>query len=86
MNNVSTLPGVVIASDRRALFLNEIAAAFDHYVADYGVEPEAYVGVLGGIKQTARVSWTMQGETAHGTSTMLALAAAVVTKELVNPG
>lgn len=79
---VVALPGVVQSSDRKAFFLNELAASFDRYVEDYGVEPDAFVAVMGGIKQTCRLSWTTQGESEGAPATMLALAYANVMKEL----
>lgn len=85
MSEVVAFRGVAPSTERRALLLNEFAGSFDKYVADYGVEPDAYVTVFGGLKQTARVSWLIQGETEGGATTMLALASAVITRELVRP-
>lgn len=85
MSTVTALPGVIMVSDRRAFFLNEIATSFDLYVRDYGYEPDSFVIVMGGIKQTARCSYTMRGESQAAATTMLALAGAVVAKEVINP-
>jgi hypothetical protein len=83
---VTALPGVQVESDRKALFVNDMAASFDRYVADFGCEPEAFVVVMGGLRQNARVSWTTQGDTEGGAVSMLAIAQATILKEIVNPG
>lgn len=81
--SVVALPGVVTASDRKAFLLNEFAASFDRYVADYGEEPECYVAVMGGVRQTCRTSWTMQGESEGAAVAVLAKAAVLMMKEVV---
>lgn len=83
--SVVALPGVVTASDRKAFLLNEFAASFDKYVADYGEEPEAFIAIMGGVKQPCRCSWTTQGDSEGMSLAVLAIGAAVLTKELVNP-
>lgn len=85
MSNVAALPGVLMDSDRRAFFLNEVAGSYDRYMSDMGCEPEAFVMVFGGLTQTARVSWTTQGESEGGAVTMLAIAQATIMKQIVNP-
>lgn len=82
--SISALPGVQIASDRRAFLLNEMAASFDRYVADYGHEPEVYMMVLGGIRLPSRLSWTTQGESEGHVAVMLAVAQATIFKEIVS--
>lgn len=83
--SVVALPGVVTESDRKAFLINEFAASFDTYVAHYGREPEAYIAILGGVKQPCRCSWTVQGDSEGMSLAVLAIGSAVLTKELVNP-
>ena len=83
--NVTAFPGAQIESDRRAEFARHAATSFDRYVKDYGVEPDCIVMVLGGVKQGARCSWLMQGDSRGGSTTMLSFAQAVLMKEIVNP-
>lgn len=83
--SVTAFPGALIGSDRKAMFLNDFAASFDRYVKDFGEEPEAFVATMGGIRQKVRVSYTTQGETEGCAGSMLALAQAVITKEILSP-
>jgi hypothetical protein len=69
----------------REAFVSHVAMMFDGYVRDYGAEPDALVLVFGGLKQTARSGWLIRGASEGGTTTMTALAAAVLMKETVAP-
>jgi hypothetical protein len=79
------LKGAIIANNRRRMFMDEVGAAFDLYVNHFGCEPESLVHVLGGVKQSARVGWLFTGESEGAGVSMLALSAALLTKEIVNP-
>lgn len=83
--SVVAFPGAITDSDRKAFFLSEFAASFDKYVSDYGEEPDAFVAVMGGVRQNCRVFWSTQGETEGAPLAFIALSGAVVQKELVNP-
>ena len=83
--NVHALNGANLDSDRRRDFLNHIFHAYDTYVQLTGLEPDALVVVMGGVKQPSRVNWLMQGESRGASTSMLALAHAVIGKEIYNP-
>ena len=83
--NVHVLNGGTLDSERRQEFLNNIAASFDLYVQRTGCEPDALVVVMGGVKQSVRSSWLFKGETEGAGTSMLALAHAVIGKEIYNP-
>lgn len=74
--DVVSLKGGPVTSQRREEFVQAVAASFDLYVESLGAEPDAIVYVMGGIKQTSRISWHMSGETEGGATTMLCVAAA----------
>lgn len=80
--NVIAIRGAEVRSDRKAHFVNHVGACFDAYVSDYGQQPDAIVLVLGGVKQNARCSWTVQGESEGAATSMLALATGVMTREV----
>jgi hypothetical protein len=82
---VSLRPGIGTESERKALFLEAAAHSFDLYVNDYGAEPDSIVYVYGGLKQTARVGWAVQGASEGGMTSMLAFAQAVIIREICNP-
>lgn len=85
MDNVVGLRGKPVESDRRAVFLNWLAQEFDSYVEATGREPDALVIVFGGLKQEARPSWMIRGESEGGGTTMLALAQATLMHEIASP-
>ncbi len=79
--NVVSLRGGEVSNDRRDRFVQAVAATFDKYVKDYGVEPDAMVYIMGGIKQRALIGWDINGESTEGTTSFLALAAVHMTTE-----
>lgn len=80
---VTSIRGAAVTNERRAHFLTHLAASFDAYVADIGEEPDALVIVMGGLKQTARPTWTVCGDSEGGPTTMLALAHVSLLKEVI---
>lgn len=76
--------GAAVHNDRKANFVNHAGSCFDSYVAKTGQEPDALVVVLGGLKQDAIPSWTVQGDSEGGATTMLALAAAALGREIAS--
>lgn len=80
-DNVIAMRGTAVRNDRKTNFVNHAGSCFDSYVAATGQEPDALVVVLGGVKQTARCSWTVQGDSEGGAATMLAFAAAALNRE-----
>lgn len=59
--NVVSLHGAGLESDRRAVFLNDVAAAFDKFVEEIGEEPDAIVLGIGGVNQGMHTHWTIDG-------------------------
>ncbi len=84
-NVVAIRENVSADSRRKAAFLDNVAASFDQYVADFECEPDSVVYVLGGLKQTARSGWINSGDSEGGPTTMLALAMSTLVKDIVNP-
>jgi hypothetical protein len=80
--NVVSLHGQPVENDRRRQFAESATASFDAYVESFGVEPEAMVWVFGGLKQSARSGWLVTGDSEGGPTTMVALAAAVLTTNM----
>lgn len=78
---VISIRGADHSSERRASFLNTVAAAFDEYVATYGYEPDAIVYTLAGITQASQIGWDINGASTGGVTSILALAAIHATKE-----
>lgn len=74
-DNVTSLRGGEIISDRKRSFLDGVAQAFDDYVASEGREPDALVHILCGVKQTSVVGWNIHGESDQGATSLLCLAA-----------
>lgn len=72
---VISLGGGPITAKRRELFARAVSEAFDLYVRDYAVEPEAVVFVLNGVKLSSQISWHVTGESEDGVVSVLALAA-----------
>ena len=81
--NVHVLNGGTLDSERRREFLNDVASAFDLYVKDFEIEPEAIVFVLGGITQPTRVAYATTGTSQSGATSMLTLASATILKRVV---
>lgn len=73
--DVVTLRGGPIENERRAAFLQPVAASFDHYVEANGQEPDAVVYVMCGIKQSSQIAWDIHGDSAGGPTSILSLAA-----------
>lgn len=78
-------PGTAVRSDRKADFLAHIARSFDSYAGRRGEQPDSIVVVMGGLKQTADVFWTIRGESQGGGTSVLCLAQAAITREIVDP-
>jgi len=78
---VVSIRGADHTSDRRASFLNTVAAAFDEYVASYGYEPDAIVYTLAGLTQASQIGWDINGASEGGVTSILALASIHMTKE-----
>jgi len=74
-DNVVSLGGGPVESERRAAFLQSVAQSFDAYVTDYGDEPEAIVYVMAGITQASRIAWHIVGASESGVASVLSLAA-----------
>lgn len=85
MTGVVSLHGLEIEPERRKIFLAAVAQSYDIYQRNHGVEPEAIVYVLGGLKQTASVAWHLEGDSRGGPTSMLAFAQALIMKEIINP-
>jgi hypothetical protein len=83
MSSVVALHGQPIVNDQRAAFMASAEASFDKYVEDYGEEPDSMIWVFGGIRQTTRTGWLMNGDTRGGATSMLALASAVLFKDAI---
>lgn len=82
--SITSLHGAAVTNERRAHFLTHTAASFDRYVEGLGYEPDALMIVMGGLKQTARPTWTVCGDSEGGPTTMLLLAAGAFTKEAIS--
>ena len=82
---IHALTGVTVGSERKLHMVQVTAEAIDLYVADFGEEPECAVLVLCGLKQTARVSYAIKGASIGGTASILALAQATLTNEILSP-
>lgn len=76
-DNVTSITGVrgQHGNPRRTAFAETVAAAFDTYVADFGVEPETIVFVLNGLTQESHVSWHITGASEKGATSVLCYAA-----------
>lgn len=77
--------GVMIREDRKSAFLSHVGQCFDSYVGARGENPDAIVLVFGGVKQSAEAYWTIRGNSQGGGTSMLSLAAATITREIVDP-
>lgn len=82
---VVAIHGANLEDERRAAFINDFAAAYDKFVASYGEQPDAFVMVMGGVSQTCRASWTIKGKPRGSNTSMLAMAHAVLLKEIIYP-
>lgn len=74
--------GAPIRNDQKDHFTNHTGAAFDSYVLAHGYEPDAVVLVMGGLKQSARVAYSVRGDSQGGATSMLALAQAAIQREM----
>jgi hypothetical protein len=74
--------GSQINNDRRANFVNHVAASFDSYRIAHGQDPDALVMVLGGLKQTGEAYWIIRGDSEGGCTTMLSFAQATIQREI----
>lgn len=85
--NVVALSGKAFSQDeRKAEVLNHVAHSYDRYVKDFGRRPDAIVGVLGGIRQSSRSFWVVNGDSRGGAKSMLSLAHATLIKDLASDG
>lgn len=82
-DNVVSLRGGSLDSDRKQAFLNAVATSYEAYVDRYGYEPEAIVYTMLGLKQVAWTGWLVQGDSQGGSSSILALAGVAVTREVI---
>lgn len=73
--SVVSLHGADLINERRASFLNSVAAAFDKYVVEHGYEPDALVYVMAGITQNSLIGWDVNGASERGVGSVLSLAA-----------
>ncbi len=89
---VVSLKGGEIENERRAAFMQAVAASFDLYVSDHGHEPEAIVYVLCGLKQPSHIAWDIQGDSQGGPMSIISIAAvhcmaeAQVSRQCRSPG
>ena len=74
-DKVVSIKGGEIENERRAAFVQAVAASFDLYLEATGVEPEAIVYVLCGLKLPARIAWDIRGDSIGGGSSILSMAA-----------
>ncbi len=79
--DVISLKGGEIKNERRALFVQAVAATFDFYVERHGYEPDALVYVICGLKQPSIVAWDIRGESKGGGGSILSQAAVHVLAE-----
>lgn len=80
--NVVSLHGADITSDRKAEFLHSVATSFDSYVETYGAEPDAVVYHLLGLKQSSELHWMISGNSQGGATSILALASTGLMRHL----
>lgn len=79
--NVVSLKGGPVENERRAAFLQAVAASYDIYTADNEHEPDAIVYVLCGLKQTSYIGWDIRGDSTDGPMSILSIAAVHCLKE-----
>lgn len=72
---VVSIKGGEIENERRATFLQAVAASFDRYVSENGQEPDALVYVMCGLKQPSQIAWDIRGDSMGGPVSVLSLAA-----------
>lgn len=68
--------------ERRADFLQAVTQSYDRYVSDFGQRPDAVVYILGGVRQSARAHWAVDGDSRGAATSMLAFAHAVLGREV----
>lgn len=73
--DVVSLRGGEVENERRAAFVQAVAASFDLYVERNGQEPDAVVYVLCGIKQPPQIAWDIRGDSMGGPTSILSIAA-----------
>ena len=73
-----------IVRDRKDQFISNVSQSFDSYVRKYGYEPDAIVSVLGGVKQSTEAFWAIRGDSEGGGTSVLALATAVLNREIAS--
>jgi hypothetical protein len=74
--------GAPIRSDRKTDFVNHFAASFDSHAIKYSDEPEAFVVVFLGLKQSAEAYWLIRGDSKGGGTSVLCLAQGVLQREI----
>lgn len=70
--------------DRKDQFIRNVSQSFDSYVRRYGYEPDAVVTVLCGVKQNAEAFWVVRGDSEGGGTSILALAASALNREIAS--
>lgn len=74
-DNVVSLKGGPLENERRAAFIQAVAASFDLYMESCGFEPDALVYVLCGLTQPSQIAWDIRGDSMGGPTSILSVAA-----------
>lgn len=82
-SNIVSLHGGRIETDRRAMFLNDVAGAYDAFVEQIGQEPDAIVLGIGGVKQGMHTHWTIEGESGQAVHPTVSYAVMALTRALL---
>lgn len=82
-DNVVSLGPARIKTDRKARFIEQLAATYDGYVEKAGAEPDALVLVVGGVGAPQSVAWFVGGDSEGMADAVVARALITIQRELL---